>query len=66
MVKNGMNKYLKYLGIKHEYDDLNCITLIDMIYKEVLCNDIFDKVAKDFIIKPNDRKWMIVTTFKKM
>ena len=40
-----MQKYRKYLGIKHDYYNTNCITLIADIYKNELYNeDIFKEI----------------------
>lgn len=37
-------KYLKYLGIKHDYLQNNCITLINDIYKTELNSNAFDSL----------------------
>ncbi len=39
-----MKKYKKYLGIPHDYQTTNCITLIADIYKNELQRDDFKKV----------------------
>ena len=44
-LKVRMQKYRKYLGIKHDYHNTNCITLIADIYKNELPNeDTFKKI----------------------
>lgn len=55
-------KYLKYLNIKHDYQNYNCITLIDFIYKTELRCNIFDDLWIYLNLpegKPKDgRSWM--------
>jgi len=55
-------KYNKYLGIKHNYLETNCITLIDFIYKQELSCNIFDDLWS-FLSLPkgqvlDNRTWM--------
>lgn len=55
-------KYLKYLGIKHNYTENNCITLIASIYKNELNSNVFDGLWEYLDLpegKPQDgRGWM--------
>ena len=39
-----MTDYTKYLGIKHNYQNINCITLIEKIYKEELNSEVFQSL----------------------
>lgn len=56
------SKYLKYLGIKHNYLENNCITLINDIYKAELSSNAFDALWEYLGMpegKPTDGKaWM--------
>jgi len=36
-----MNKYTKYLTLKHSWSGINCLTLIELIYKEQLNKSFF-------------------------
>jgi len=55
-------KYNKYLGIKHNYLEYNCITLIDSIYKNELNSNVFEALWNFLNLpggKPQDgRGWM--------
>jgi cell wall-associated NlpC family hydrolase len=48
-----MNKYTKYLNLKHDYKTNNCITLINSIYKEQLNSNVLDNLWE-----VADRSWM--------
>jgi hypothetical protein len=65
-----MTKYIKYLGLKHDYDNVNCITLIDMIYVNELNNRIFTDVWKFFDIKkghPEEKsRWSFRFSFEQL
>ena len=37
-----MNKYYKYLKLKHSWNDINCLTLLVLIYKQELGIDLSD------------------------
>jgi len=56
------SKYLKYLGLKHNYTEHNCITLIDSIYKNELKSNVFDGLWEYLELpegRPKDgRGWM--------
>jgi len=56
------SKYLKYLGIQHNYLENNCITLIDSIYKNELNSNVFESLWEPLGLpggKPKDgRGWM--------
>ena len=39
-----MEKYKKYLGIPHDFQNINCITLISKIYEQELSRQDFKKV----------------------
>jgi len=55
-------KYLKYLGLKHNYTEHNCITLIDSIYKNELNSNVFEGLWEYLELpegRPKDgRGWM--------
>ena len=55
-------KYNKYLGLKHNYTEHNCITLIDSIYKNELNSNVFDRLWEYLELpegRPKDgRGWM--------
>lgn len=55
-------KYNKYLGLKHNYTEHNCITLIDSIYKNELNSNVFDGLWEYLELpegRPKDgRGWM--------
>ena len=52
---------IKYLGKKHSYNGINCITILASFYKNELKSDVFDSLF-DLIKKDekiiNTRKWM--------
>ena len=56
------SKYIKYIGIKHNYLENNCITLIDSIYKNELNSNVFESLWEPLGLpggKPKDgRGWM--------
>ena len=60
-------KYLKYLGVKHDYLTNNCITLINDIYKNELNSDVFDSLWDHLDMpfgKPLEgRRWMKRVSF---
>lgn len=47
-------KYLKYLGIKHNYLENNCITIINDIYKKELNSYVFDPLW-DYLNMPEGK-----------
>jgi len=51
-----MSKYTKYLGIPHSYNKINCITLIEFIYKRELKSNIFSSLWVYLDIKSKDGK----------
>tara|TARA_B110000503_G_C7118037_1_gene401216 strand:+ start:279 stop:698 length:420 start_codon:yes stop_codon:yes gene_type:complete len=55
-------KYDKYLGIKHSYTQINCVSLLDIIYKEQLHSNAFTKICGMLDIKSlyayKDKQWM--------
>ena len=70
ILKGKMEKYQKYLGIKHNYYNTNCITLIANIYKNELQNeDIFKKIWDCLDIKEghpeHEEKWWKFFDLKK-
>ena len=65
-----MEKYKKYLGIKHDYHNTNCITLIASIYKnELQDEDIFKNIWICLDIKEghpkHEEKWWKFFDLKK-
>ena len=49
-----MTDYIKYLGIKHNYQSINCITLIEKIYKEI--------GVKEFVRMKSSLKFCVVAS----
>lgn len=58
-MRNGMQKYTKYLTIKHNWKDNNCATIIRDIYKEHLNIDLNDIFSKDVskLVNEADTNW---------
>lgn len=59
--------YSKYLGHKHVYTGLNCITLISEFYKRELNSDVFDSLfsyLKNNNKEINSRRWMQSVSFE--
>jgi cell wall-associated NlpC family hydrolase len=55
-----MNKYRKYVGIKHSWEDINCLTLIEWIYKEHLNIDfmpMWKRAQRENGTTAVDRHW---------
>ena len=56
---------IKYLGKKHSYNGINCITILASFYKNELKSDVFDSlfnlIKKDEKII-NTRKWMKIVS----
>lgn len=67
---DNMSNYTQYLGIKHDYLNINCITLIERIYKEQLGSDVFSDLWKHLEIKNGKPKegtrWKFKITFDKI
>ena len=65
-----MTDYVKYLGIKHDYQNINCITLIERIYKEELNSNIFQNLWEYLKLKdgkPSEgRRWKFKVTLEKI
>jgi len=65
-----MQKYRKYLGIKHDYQNTNCITLIAEIYEKELHRDDFTKIW-EYLNLPDghpeqENKWWKFFTLQKL
>mgnify|MGYP000847666067 FL=1 len=65
-----MTNYIKYLGIKHDYQNINCITLIEKIYKEELKCNVFQSLWTHLNLvegKPLEgSRWKFKITLKKI
>ena len=65
-----MTDYTKYLGIKHNYQNINCITLIEKIYKEELNSKVFQSLWTHLNLsegKPLEgRRWKFKITLEKI
>ena len=65
-----MTDYTKYLGIKHDYQGINCITLIEKIYKEELNSEVFQSLWTHLNLlggKPLEgRRWKFKVTLEKI
>ena len=65
-----MTDYIKYLGIKHNYQSINCITLIEKIYKEELKSDVFKSLWTHLNLsegKPTEGgRWKFKITLEKI
>ena len=65
-----MTDYVNYLGIKHDYQNVNCITLIEKIYKEELKSDVFKSLWTHLNLsdgKPTEgRRWKFKITLEKI
>jgi hypothetical protein len=58
-----MMKYLKYLPLKHSYEGINCISLLEFIYRSENHDlTLFGKIWKDFGLengKVRNAKWTV-------
>ena len=62
-----MNKYYKYLQIKHTYGKINCLTLIELIYKEKLKIDMsetWQRAGRHDGTSQVDKKWFLKYTIE--
>ena len=48
---------INYIGIRHSYDEINCITLIDAFYKKELNIDCISDLVPESV-KEDGRRWM--------
>lgn len=62
------NKYMKYLGLRHDYQSINCITLIEKIYTEELGSSIFSSLWAHLNLekgKPKEgKRWKFNISFE--
>lgn len=63
----GLEKYIPYLSIKHSWDRFNCLTLIELLYKDFLnidFNSVWKRQNRLNGTTNIDRKWFLKYTKK--
>jgi cell wall-associated NlpC family hydrolase len=59
---NKFTKYIPYIGLKHDWNTINCLTIIEKIYKEKLgitFDDVWKRAGRVDGTSNLDRKWFI-------
>ncbi len=60
--QKGIGKYQQYLNMKHEWEGLNCLTLIEYLYKKYLDIDFMDtwlRLGREDGTSNINSKWFI-------